>query len=249
MEKQFICGKETKRHIVEALKLVFPGIKFSSRSSYDSVRVSWTDGPLEHDVEKVLNRFQSYTRILDIDDRHEATGYEWKGIVYVGARHLDASRQLSDGRKQALIDYMESWEKTYLDANKPERAAAEMELITQGSLSGITPMDYPDLMRDSYPVIDRRKTNPSKVQAGQALGIGHHLMKSTETCTIIPFPNRRKMAVTMDSLNPDQLLKLNLLAAMQGKDSAEELLIESVKSVDEMFTEYANLLFKKQGGI
>ena len=55
---------EAKKHIAEALKIVFPGVKFSMRSSYDSVYVTWTDGPLTIDVERVLNRFESYTRVV-----------------------------------------------------------------------------------------------------------------------------------------------------------------------------------------
>lgn len=103
MEKVSIAGKEAKKHIQDALKVVFPGFKFSLTSDYDSVHVSWTDGPLVPDVEKVLNRFESYTRVLWKTDYTEPTGYEWKGMLYVGPRHLSTSRRLSEARKERLI--------------------------------------------------------------------------------------------------------------------------------------------------
>ena len=89
-----ISGKEAKKHVNEALKIVFPGIKFRFSTSYDSINVSWTDGPLVQDVERVLNRFVSYTYVYSVTDHYRVTGYEWKGEVFVGPQYLYTSRIL-----------------------------------------------------------------------------------------------------------------------------------------------------------
>lgn len=95
MEKIALTGKETKAHVQEALNAVFPNVKFSLTSSSDSVLVSWTDGPIPSSVEEVLSRFESYTRSPDLEGEGEASGYEWKGQRYIGARYLSTYRELT----------------------------------------------------------------------------------------------------------------------------------------------------------
>ncbi|MBD2861551.1 hypothetical protein IDH45_06045 [Paenibacillus sp. IB182363] len=84
-------------------------MKFSYRIDYDSVSCYWTDGPMKEDVQKVLNRFESYTRILARDDRKEATGYEWGGTLYVGPKYLNANRSLSNERKISIKNHVPYW--------------------------------------------------------------------------------------------------------------------------------------------
>lgn len=154
-----ISGKDAKKHVNEALKIVFPGIKFKLSSSYDSIHVSWADGPLVQDVERVLNRFQSYTYVYSVTDFYRATGYEWKGSVFLGPQYLSTSRILSDIRRDVLDEAAESQGMKWVDMNIPERTELEEELIGKGILKGRYPRNCPDLLRDSKPSVDERKKN------------------------------------------------------------------------------------------
>lgn len=59
MEKTYITLKETAKLARIALKKNFPGVKFSVRSESfangSAIRISYTDGPLQSAVEKVVN--------------------------------------------------------------------------------------------------------------------------------------------------------------------------------------------------
>ena len=59
MEKTYLTLKETAKLLRAALKKNFPGVKFSVRSESfaggSAIRVSYTDGPLQKAVEKVVN--------------------------------------------------------------------------------------------------------------------------------------------------------------------------------------------------
>lgn len=58
----YLSCAQTAKLIRAALKRAFPGVRFSIRSNtYSggaSVKVKWTDGPLQRDVEAVAKRFQ-----------------------------------------------------------------------------------------------------------------------------------------------------------------------------------------------
>lgn len=59
---KYLSVTDTAKLVRTALKAEFPGVKFSVRSdSYSggaSIRVCWTDGPFEKDVDKIVNRYQ-----------------------------------------------------------------------------------------------------------------------------------------------------------------------------------------------
>lgn len=211
-----INGKEAKKHIQEALKIVFPGFKFSLQSKYDQVTVRWVDGPLTEDVERVLNRFESYTRVLCVTDYEKCTGYEWHGSVYAGPRYLDAIRTLSDDRKALLVaeaGSMNNW----LDLNKPERVEIERDLIRMGKLESIEPRNCPDLMVDEKPVLDqRRKAKPESEPVVQ---------KPAFKNNVVHFPDQssNKGAVIMDDLTPEQKLKAHVLENILGHKASDVL--------------------------
>ncbi|MEB8637238.1 hypothetical protein P4H32_26380 [Bacillus cereus] len=239
MEKISIAGKETKKHIQEALKAVFPGFKFSLTSDYDSVCVRWTDGPVAPDVQKVLNRFESYTRVQWKTDFEEATGYEWKGQLYIGARHLSTVRQLSNERKDALIAYMTDGGMDYFNATVFERVDAEREMIQEGKLDSVEPRQRPDLMRDDIPREDRRKKNEANPgDAPVVVAKASPAAEPKQLAQVIQFPKQRASAVReyqfYESLEAEQRLKFRALQLLFKVDA--DKLIESGLSVDEAFT-------------
>ncbi|MGG3471428.1 LPD29 domain-containing protein [Neobacillus pocheonensis] len=243
-EKISIAGKEAKKHIAEALKAVFPAVKFSYKSEYDSVNVSWTDGPLKLDVEKVLNRFVSYTLIRARDDRHEVTGYEWKGFTYIGPRHLSASRQMTKERVTALAAYMAENGKNYYDGKVFENAEAERQMIREGLLVGVEPQNRPDLMLDQSPEKDIRELEKAEA-AAKAAAKQAAAAAPKPLAKVYPFPNRNKgkdmeAQRFYESLSPEQKLKLNALKFLFKVEVRD--ILESGVSVDEAFSMAASVI-------
>ena len=68
------CAANCAAAIREELKKVFPNVKFAVKSSNfaggDSVNITWTDGPIVKDVEKVTNKYQ-YGRFDGMTDMYE----------------------------------------------------------------------------------------------------------------------------------------------------------------------------------
>ncbi|PAD72854.1 LPD29 domain-containing protein [Paenibacillus campinasensis] len=227
-----IPGKETKKHISEALKIVFPGVKFSFRSSFDSVEVYWTDGPLPDEVERVLNRFESYTWVLDKTDYKRATGYEWKGQVYLGPEFLLASRTLSEDRRNILfLESKESWGQLKVF----ERYEIERDLIRQGILDGVSPRHCPDLMADK-PVIDNRKKVENQV---------------------IPFPERRseqrEEVIEVNPIDEEikqvseeiEELRSELIRVASGIELIHKDVVSMSQSLDKLIVRFMQLKEKK----
>ncbi|MFS0841332.1 LPD29 domain-containing protein [Paenibacillus sp. 1P03SA] len=238
-----LAGKETKKHIKDALKEVFPGVKFSFTSEYNSVTVSWTDGPQKPDVQKVLYRFESYTRVKWKTDYEEPTGYEWKGHTYLGPRYLSVTRVLSDDRKAAIVAYAEQCGSSYADATVFEREEYERELIRKGILNGVFPRNCPDLMRDSFPEVDRREpARPAKTKEIEKVMTDEPPEGKTAMAQVIPFPNQaEKTAVRtfLDSLTAEQQLKFHVLEILYGYDA--DVFLHSELTVDEAFTKMAEM--------
>lgn len=251
MEKVSISGKETKIHIRVALKAVFPSAKFSLTSDYNTVQICWTDGPTAPDVEKVLNRFVSYTRVLARDDHHKATGYEWDGVIYVGARYLNAVRRLSDERKQAIVTYMDaSEEQSFANANVSERVQAESKMIAEGLLQGVPPLDLPHLMRDEPPVIDQR---PKRQERNPFFADMFKGVQPTEVIpseekkslnNVVEFPQKLMKRKLVDSPTPEQQLKMLVLESL----SKQKFFQETEMTVDEAFAYVANELYADHRG-
>lgn len=53
-----IRSKDVATLIRARLKLAHPNTKFSVRSDSNSVRIDWTDGPLERDVQEIVDSYQ-----------------------------------------------------------------------------------------------------------------------------------------------------------------------------------------------
>src|SRR6185436_13773425 len=84
--------KETAQLIREALKAAFPGFKFSVRTSYASMTsstdISWTDGPTQPEVDRVVNAFTSrgFDGMTDSNTYHNQT-VNGQAVHYSGWVH------------------------------------------------------------------------------------------------------------------------------------------------------------------
>lgn len=96
---KFITVAETAKIVRSALKVAFPGIKFSVRSkSYSggaSIDVSWQDGPTAKEVEYITNKYQgaSFDGMQDLKSYH--TGNYNGEKVYFGADFIFTTRTFS----------------------------------------------------------------------------------------------------------------------------------------------------------
>lgn len=96
---KYISVTETAKLIRQALKDNFKGIKFSVRSrSYAggaSIDISWTDGPCDPAVERVVKKFQG----ASFDGMTDSTTYHTSNLngeaVHFGADYVMTSRKMS----------------------------------------------------------------------------------------------------------------------------------------------------------
>jgi hypothetical protein len=100
----YLTAAETAKHLRQALRSAFPGMKFSVRTqTYAggvSIDVTWTDGPFTKDVEAVTRHYTgaSFDGMTDTKHHHStllaATG-ELPEEVHFGADFIFTHRQLS----------------------------------------------------------------------------------------------------------------------------------------------------------
>jgi hypothetical protein len=113
MTKQYISCTDTAKLMRSSLKAQFPGVKFSVKSSsYSggaSIRVSWTDGPYQDDVEKITKRYEGATfdGMIDLKEyRSDLVYFDGQTLpteVHYGSDFVFTDRDLSDEYVQAII--------------------------------------------------------------------------------------------------------------------------------------------------
>lgn len=95
-------GKACAGNVRKDLKKHFPGVKFSVRSDATEVRVRWTDGPLEKDVEAIVDRYKAG----HFDGMTDCYNYTRSAFteVFGSVRWTWATRDSSDDLIRAAID-------------------------------------------------------------------------------------------------------------------------------------------------
>jgi hypothetical protein len=105
MEKIYESATETAKKVRKELKKYFPGIKFSVTSEKysmgSSIHISWTDGPIQEDVQLLADRFQSCS-FDGMDDSTTCHGYEYEGKLYDGADYINCSRRISPEYREQI---------------------------------------------------------------------------------------------------------------------------------------------------
>ena len=103
MTTRHITTVETAKLIRTTLRASFPGVRFSVRSdSYaggSSIRVRWTDGPTEDQVESLIGHYKGSTfdGMTDMKSYHDTLVMTENGpeLVWYGADHVFVDRDLS----------------------------------------------------------------------------------------------------------------------------------------------------------
>ncbi|EJW14312.1 hypothetical protein M5X00_23195 [Paenibacillus alvei] len=227
MEKEHVyeSAVETAKKIRSMLKQAYPGIKFSVRSSTysmgSSVDVHWVDGPLTEEVDKILNRFKS-GYFDGMEDMYISTGYEWEGKIVSGAKYISGTRSLSDYRKSKILkELQERYEPDpYGEYYVRHWTEAEKGLIESGVLLGF-------ISKVQLSKKEDKETEP-KVTMAQVIPFPVRAVKDPNLSASL------KAERLMNSLTPEQQLKLVMLQEVLGKEEVADCLMGGT-SVDYLF--------------
>jgi len=105
-ENTYAGGKLAAANMRILLKAAFKGVKFNVTSDYNSVRVNWTDGPSDKQVNEVVGRF-------DIGASDSQSDYFYTvstafSQLFGGVQYLSTRREVSDSLVQVAIDRLYS---------------------------------------------------------------------------------------------------------------------------------------------
>lgn len=94
----------TAAAIRKELKMVYPDVKFSVTSEAysmgNSVSIRWTDGPMSHDVDQIVKKYE-YGSFDSMRDLYE---YDNMRNDIPQAKYVQTSRNLSDGRRAEIAE-------------------------------------------------------------------------------------------------------------------------------------------------
>jgi len=135
--------------IRKELKHYFPNTKFSVRghkySGGSSINISWSDGPMQNEVDAITKRFQgaSFDGMIDLKSYHNSfvilDGAELPTEVHFGADFVFTDRKVSAEYKAELVEKFEEITGKKYDDNETYDLA-ETGLYAYGSWSGMPRM-------------------------------------------------------------------------------------------------------------
>lgn len=97
-------GKLAAINIRTLLKKEFPGVKFKVRSDFNSVGVSWEDGPAAKQVSKIVNRFEA-GRFDGMADIYKFTSSPWNSL-FGSVEYNSVNREFSEALLDHCLDKM-----------------------------------------------------------------------------------------------------------------------------------------------
>ena len=106
--EKYSGGKQCAVNIRIELKRAFKGVKFSVRSDYSSVNISWTDGPTADQVEAIANRYEegSFNGMEDIYEYNASPFNDvFGGVQYVFTRRDDSDKAILKAIDAVFIEY------------------------------------------------------------------------------------------------------------------------------------------------
>ena len=152
--EKYSGGKQCAKNMRIELKRAFKGIKFSVTSSYDSVNVRWTDGPIDEQVEAIVERYEN-GRFNGMEDIYEYNSSPFND-VFGGVKYVFCNRDDSDKAMQKAIDAVFSAYKYDLQGiNKPT-----IEEYKNGSLLRV---ELPGLCEPLSRVISKQLSKTAEV--------------------------------------------------------------------------------------
>lgn len=126
---KLIDTKEVAKLVRKSLKEAFPGVKFSVRtdrySGGSSIRIGWTDGPTEKQVNAVAQRFAGGYFDGMIDYKGSITSFLDGECVRFMADFIFADREYSDEATQNAIDIVYKKYENNFKTNGVEKPTVE----------------------------------------------------------------------------------------------------------------------------
>lgn len=115
-EYTYIEAPEIAKLIRADLKVAFPGVKFSVRSSRysmgSSVSVSWTDGPTTKQVDYAIALYDFCTYDAQEDYHGTADARMINGQLRKGSAHISTSREVSVSVAESVVKTL-NWAESY----------------------------------------------------------------------------------------------------------------------------------------
>ncbi|MGL5297783.1 MAG: DUF3560 domain-containing protein [Plesiomonas sp.] len=98
-------GVPAAKNVRRDLKKAFLGVKFSVKSSYDTINVSWQDGPTHSEVEAVIEKYENGK----FDAMTDCFNFDTSpfNAVFGGCRYVFVQREHSDELLAAATRYLE----------------------------------------------------------------------------------------------------------------------------------------------
>lgn len=111
-------SKLAAKNIRIELKRSFPGVKFSVTTDYNSINVSWNDGPASSLVKPFVNRHSSGT----FDGMTDCSGWDDEntfGQVFGESRYANCNREVSDESLEVIARaYCEYYDQEFVGMNE-----------------------------------------------------------------------------------------------------------------------------------
>lgn len=115
-------GKLAAHNIRKELKAAFKGVVFSvKKTSYGSLRISWTDGPTDKEVSAIVGKYESGS-FDGMTDSYNSNVSPWNK-VFGGAQYVFTSRNHSDPLTEKAIAAV--FERHALDLEGVEKPTAQ----------------------------------------------------------------------------------------------------------------------------
>lgn len=101
-EKEHGGGQFAAKNIRKELKAAWPKLKFSVKSDYNSLSVSWTDGPTRKQVEDIVEKY----KCGGFDSMQDLTTYDPTAFtnLFGGATYLSYDRDISEPLQEKALD-------------------------------------------------------------------------------------------------------------------------------------------------
>ena len=150
-------GTFAARNIRTELKRAFQGVKFSVTSDYSSVRVKWTDGPTDAQVNEVIGRFSTGASDTQIDYFYTIETAFSK--LFGGVQYLFTSRETSEA---FTADVLAAWWPTRGESATQPTPTAQDWKKGEGLFSWRTGSDH---LRDAFRKHLRETAGPTPTPA------------------------------------------------------------------------------------
>lgn len=114
--QQYYSVKSTAQNIRLDLKKHFADVKFSVKSDNNSIRIAWTDGPTEDQVDNITRKYVDHTTDVTGDYRDYTPSLF--NEVFGGANYVFTNRNWSESTEAVFMEWAEGMEDASREAQK-----------------------------------------------------------------------------------------------------------------------------------